>query len=277
MSGEVKRYQFICDIEDREYVEAEDHDRIVSELVEGGRKVQAERDQLVWQCKELEAALHSKEEFYQDALHSHVSLAKQRDQLAERVESLEATRKVELAATERLAERCRELEGIMLRTYKAAGMGAQDIKTAMEDCPLDIEVGGNIREAEKEAKALRAEVEQLKIRLAWVEPCEPNHEDVKRLVAALSYLGVSTPESMEEAAIRWLSLVRTLIRQASDSKLLRQDSEKLAEVDALRKDAERYRWARRPESGNVLFTLVGAGECGPNMDSAIDAAMEASR
>lgn len=71
------------------YVLAADHDRIVSSLSEAGRKMQAERDQLVWQCKELEAALHSKEEFYQDALHSHVSLAKQRDQLAERCRELE--------------------------------------------------------------------------------------------------------------------------------------------------------------------------------------------
>lgn len=48
-----------------------------------------------------------------------------------------------------------------------------------------------------------------------------------------------------------------------------------AEVEELRKDAERYRWARRPESGNILFTITSAGGCGPSMDSDIDAAMAA--
>lgn len=61
-----------------EVVDAADHDRIVSALTEAGLKMQAERDRL-----------------------------------AERVESLEGTRKAELAATERLAERCRELEACM--------------------------------------------------------------------------------------------------------------------------------------------------------------------
>lgn len=37
-----------------EVVDAADHDRIVSALTEGGRKMQAERDQLAERCRELE-------------------------------------------------------------------------------------------------------------------------------------------------------------------------------------------------------------------------------
>lgn len=46
-----------------------------------------------------------------------------------------------------------------------------------------------------------------------------------------------------------------------------------AELERVRADAERYQWARRPENGNALFTMVSIGECGPNMDAAVDAAM----
>ena len=52
---------------------------------------------------------------------------------------------------------------------------------------------------------------------------------------------------------------------------------RLAETEALRKDAERYRWLRPRLSGSAFR---GAGvfysEGGPGIDAAIDAAMEGS-
>ncbi|HJE68848.1 hypothetical protein [Pseudomonas oryzihabitans] len=45
------------------------------------------------------------------------------------------------------------------------------------------------------------------------------------------------------------------------------------EIVALRRDAERYRWVRRPINGNEVFAMAGGGECGRSMDSAIDQAM----
>ena len=82
-----------------------------------------------------------------------------------------------------------------------------------------------------------------------LEGCEPGFSDVERLCKVLGYLGVSTPESMEESCVKWLSLVRTLLRTAETSKLLRQDAATIAEYErlkaeneALRADAERYRF-----------------------------------
>lgn len=46
-----------------------------------------------------------------------------------------------------------------------------------------------------------------------------------------------------------------------------------AENAELRRDAERYRWVRQPVNGNKVFAMAGNGECGGNMDSAIDQAM----
>ncbi|MGV6475401.1 hypothetical protein [Azotobacter vinelandii] len=176
MSEAVKRYviRHGCAEEDshllpgeRAFVLAADHDRIVSELVEGGRKMQAqveqltkerdkavrseqfieqwyavrfrrledlgkargcwdematiiangtesgndpinyagqlnialhrataaelERDRLAERCRELEAKLSVKEEFYKDAIHSHVSLAQQRDTLRAEVAQARGT------------------------------------------------------------------------------------------------------------------------------------------------------------------------------------------
>lgn len=73
--------------------------------------------------------------------------------------------------------------------------------------------------------------DQLKADLSRVEPC---FDDVQALVGALGWLGHSTPEGGEECAARWLELVRTLIRAAGQSKMLRMDTEKLAEFDKLK-------------------------------------------
>lgn len=75
------------------------------------------------------------------------------------------------------------------------------------------------------------ERDQLK---AELESVQPYFEDVERLCKVLGYLGVSTPEGGEEQAARWLSLVRTMIRTAETSKLLRHDAEKIAEYDQLK-------------------------------------------
>lgn len=45
-------------------------------------------DDLARRCRELEHSLEVKEEFYQDALHSHIVLASQRDSLRAEVEAL---------------------------------------------------------------------------------------------------------------------------------------------------------------------------------------------
>lgn len=45
--------------------------------------------------------------------------------------------------------------------------------------------------------------------------------------------------------------------------------------EAGRKDAERYRWVREPSNGNKVWAMITDGECGRNMDAAIDAAMRA--
>lgn len=96
--------------------------------------------------------------------------------------------------------------------------------------------------------ALIAENERL---TGDLKDVEPSFDDVERLCKVLGYLGVSTPESGHEQAARWLSLVRYLIRTAETSKLLRQDAQAVAEYhqlkaenEALRLDAERYRWLR---------------------------------
>jgi hypothetical protein len=34
--------------------------------------------------------------------------------------------------------------------------------------------------------------------------------------------------------------------------------------------AERYRWVRKPSSGNIVYAMSHAGECGRNMDITID-------
>ncbi|GAB3484213.1 hypothetical protein [Azotobacter salinestris] len=82
-----------------EVVDAADHDRIVSELVEGGRKMQAERDQ--WQQEAIRLAsvvcALGKMEF---------------DQLTDDTKLIEVMSLIREAIQERdqLAERCRELE-----------------------------------------------------------------------------------------------------------------------------------------------------------------------
>lgn len=79
--------------------------------------------------------------------------------------------------------------------------------------------------------AIGRQRDQLKADLSRVEPC---FGDVQALVGALGWLGYSTPEGGEECAARWLELVRTLIRAAGQSKMLRMDAEKLAEFDKLK-------------------------------------------
>lgn len=79
--------------------------------------------------------------------------------------------------------------------------------------------------------AVGQKCDQLKADLSRVEPC---FDDVQALVGALGWLGYSTPEGGEECAARWLELVRTLIRAAGQSKMLRMDAEKLAEFDKLK-------------------------------------------
>ncbi|MGH8332988.1 MAG: hypothetical protein ACRER3_22605, partial [Pseudomonas fluorescens] len=76
--------------------------------------------------------------------------------------------------------------------------------------------------------------DQLKADLSRVEPC---FDDVQALAGALSWLGYSAPEGGEECAARWLELVRTLIRAAGQSKMLRMDTEKLAEFDKLKAES----------------------------------------
>lgn len=51
----------------------------------------------------------------------------------------------------------------------------------------------------------------------------------------------------------------------------------IAESEALRKDAERYRWARDCGNSSYLYAMICAGQCGHNMDVAIDAAAEVLR
>jgi hypothetical protein len=106
--------------------------------------------------------------------------------------------------------------------------------TAKDVLDLIAENERNAKNAtEWEAASLHwmAERDQLK---AELDSVEPYFEDVERLCKVLGYLGVSTPEGGEEKATRWLSLVRTMIRTAETSKLLRQDAEKIAEYDQLR-------------------------------------------
>lgn len=118
-----------------------------------------------------------------------------------------------------------------------------------------------------------------------LEGCEPGYSDVERLCKVLSYLGVSTPESMEQSCARWLSLVRTLLRTAETSKLLRQDAETIAEYErlkaeneALRADASRYRYMR-DFPHNIAARAVGVTDGrrfwlqGEEADHAIDKAM----
>jgi hypothetical protein len=97
--------------------------------------------------------------------------------------------------------------------------------------------------AEEELTGLLAERDALKAECESLRCVEPNYEDVERLCRVLGYLGVSTPESGEESAARWLSLVRTLIRTAETSKLLRQDAEKVAEYTHLKAECEGLRKA----------------------------------
>jgi hypothetical protein len=49
-----------------------------------------------------------------------------------------------------------------------------------------------------------------------------------------------------------------------------------AQQVAEQKDAERYRWLRKPESGNVLYAMALGGECGRNMDITIDQHIDAA-
>lgn len=42
------------------------------------------------------------------------------------------------------------------------------------------------------------------------------------------------------------------------------------EVEALRNDAERYRWCRRPNSSSALYCFISMGEAGSNLDALID-------
>lgn len=55
--------------------------------------------------------------------------------------------------------------------------------------------------------------------------------------------------------------------------LLDEQDQLKAENAELRRDAERYRWVRQPVNGNKVFAMAGNGECGGNMDAAIDQAM----
>lgn len=50
-----------------------------------------------------------------------------------------------------------------------------------------------------------------------------------------------------------------------------------SELEALRRDAERYRWARNCTNGNAMFCIISGGECGENMDFTVDAAMRESK
>lgn len=118
-----------------------------------------------------------------------------------------------------------------------------------------------------------------------LEGCEPGFSDVERLCKVLGYLGVSTPESMEESCAKWLSLVRTLLRTAETSKLLRQDAATIAEYErlkaeneALRADSVRYRYMRDFPYNNAA-RAVGVTDGrhfwlqGEEADQAIDKAM----
>ncbi|CAD5377334.1 hypothetical protein OF001_U20261 [Pseudomonas sp. OF001] len=60
------------------------------ELGDAIAALRSERDALTQRCLELEHALGVKEEFYQDALHSHIALASQRDALRAEVDRLTA-------------------------------------------------------------------------------------------------------------------------------------------------------------------------------------------
>lgn len=60
------------------------------ELGDAIAALRSERDALTQRCLELENALAVKEEFYQDALHSHIALASQRDALRAEVDRLKA-------------------------------------------------------------------------------------------------------------------------------------------------------------------------------------------
>jgi len=50
----------------------------------------------------------------------------------------------------------------------------------------------------------------------------------------------------------------------------------MEERDALKANADRYRWARKPENGNAMLSIISDGSAGANMDRDIDAARSAN-
>ena len=115
--------------------------------------------------------------------------------------------------------------------------GCRDEVTTAKDRQISALIAENERLSTQAQDALAGQMALVCDRdllKAELESVQPYLEDVERLCKVLGYLGVSTPGGGEEQAARWLSLVRTMIRTAETSKLLRHDAEKIAEYERIK-------------------------------------------
>lgn len=115
--------------------------------------------------------------------------------------------------------------------------GCRDEVTTAKDRQISALIAENERLSTQAQDALAGQMALVCDRdllKAELESVQPYFEDVERLCKVLGYLGVSTPGGGEEQAARWLSLVRTMIRTAETSKLLRHDAEKIAEYERIK-------------------------------------------
>ncbi len=112
-----------------------------------------------------------------------------------------------------------------------------------KECVAMTEVQGDLI---NERDQLKAEVASL----------VPDFEEVKRLCKALAWLDIAVPSGGEEKAARWVELVSSVVRAAEGSKMLRQDA---VEIQALRKDAERYQVLRQADIDTIQNGCLFAG------------------
>lgn len=142
--NEVKRYN--CQIPADSLFGANRYQQVV---------LASDYDALAQRCAELEHSLAVKEEFYQDALHSHMSLVSQRDTLRAKVERLQS-----------------EMEDLMFALadaeHRAENAGRN--VSAFEDRMGDLQV---------ENGKLRAEVERLRKDKDRLDAIEGNCWDVR--------------------------------------------------------------------------------------------------
>lgn len=203
MSEQVRRYRFLIDGSHKGVVLASDYDALAQ------------------RCRGLEHSLAVKEEFYQDALHSHIVLVSQRDALRAEIDEARRTAgfwKDEHLAGNRVIDQLRaEVTGLKdknedlvfaLSDAESRANNAGRNATAFEDRMGDLQVAnGNLRDEiaqyrdiayarVDECGELRAEIADLKAALL---EAERGNEELVRLSAERRTLRVALARIADRA------------------------------------------------------------------------------